>query len=174
MEEYTKKQIAEIEKVRKYLDETFKEENKSKEFSFNQAKQVYEAMGRDFDSRGEYDALVGDTLGFNKSINFRLRSFKKVSDKDLEELVGKENILKKGDRTGTKYDSYGQIITSVIFISLICAGIFSLGKFTGYNIVNIFQKVDFSIATIIFVVGLFLFGLYFYLNGGKNNGRKWR
>lgn len=166
MEEYTKKQIAEIEKVRKYLDETFKEENKSKEFSFNQAKHVYEAMGRNFDPKGEYDAVVGEALGFNKDINFRLRSFKRVPDKDLEELVGKS----KGERT--KLDSYGQIITSFIFISLILAGIFSLGKLTGYNIATIFEKVDFSIATIVFVGGLFLFGIYFYLTGGKKNGRK--
>lgn len=172
MRDYTKKEIAEIEKVRKYLDENFKEENKSKDFSNSQAVSVYEAMGRKFDPKEDYSDLVGDVLRYNENINFRLRSFKKGSDKDLEGLVGKENILKKGDRTGTKYDSYGQIITSVIFISLICAGIFSLGKFTGYNIITLFEKVDFSIATIIFIIGLFLFGLYFYLNGGKKNGRR--
>lgn len=167
MKEYTRKQLAEIGKVRDYLNREFKEYNKGKDFSDSQVSKVYEAMGRSFDSKGEYDALVGQTLGFEGNINFRLRSFKKVSEKDLEGLVGK-----KDRKANTKFDSYGQIITSVIFISLVCVGIFSLAKLTGYNVLTLFQKVDFSIATIIFVAGLFLFGFYFYLRGGEKNGRR--
>jgi len=166
MKEYTKKQIDEIQELSKYLNENFKEENKGRSFSNQEVKDVYEAMGQKFNPSYEYDVLIGRTLGWDKDINFRLKSFRKVSPGELEEIV------EKSDNKKVKLNSYGEIISGTIFFFVIVAAIFSVGKLTGYNIATVYDKVNFFIWPIVFVFGIFLLGIYFYLKGGRKNGRK--